>query len=79
MASNALINALSCPLSGEIMNDPVILVSSGVSYERSAIQDWIRQYATDPASDEPLTDVRLIENPCLKSLIQAVVANLPVV
>ena len=71
--SSTLISTLSCPLRGEIMQDPVILACSGVSYERSAIENWIECNATDPDSGEPLTDARLIENPCLRALIEAVV------
>jgi hypothetical protein len=68
-----LARALSCPISGEIMSDPVILVCSGVSYERAAIEAWIVERATDPGSGEPLRDARLIENPCLKALIEAII------
>lgn len=79
MVTDDLISALSCPLSGEIMVDPVILASSGVSYERVAIEVWILEHATDPASGQRLLDTRLIKNPCLKALIDAVIANSPVV
>jgi hypothetical protein len=69
-----LVRAMSCPISGEIMKDPVILARSGVSYERAAIEAWIVERATDPGSGEPLEqDARLIENPCLKALIESVI------
>lgn len=72
---NALIHALCCPLSGIIMTDPVILPCSGVSYERSAIEEWIAKHSTDPMSGKPLQDARLIANPCLKSLIDSIIAS----
>ena len=74
--SNSLIIALRCPISGEIMEDPVILACSGVSYERSLLERWIEERGTDPETGEPLVDRRVLENPCLKSLIGAVVAGL---
>jgi hypothetical protein len=67
---------MRCPLSGEIMQDPVILACSGVSYERAVLAEWILQVGTDPESGEPLSDARVLENPCFKSLIQAVVVGL---
>ena len=69
---NALILTLRCPLSGEIMQDPVILACNGVSYERVVLEEWIRENGTNPESGEPLDDARVLENPCFKSLIQAV-------
>ena len=73
--ATSLIYALRCPITGEMMKDPAILVCSGLSYERVAIEDWIRENGTDPESGEPLQDMRLIQNPCLKALIERVVAR----
>jgi hypothetical protein len=73
---DALLLTMRCPLSGEIMQDPVILACSGVSYERAVLAEWIRHVGTDPESGEPLDDARVLENPCFKSLIQAVVVGL---
>ena len=74
--STSLLVALRCPISGQIMVDPVILASSGVSYERSLLETWIEERGTDPETGEPLADRRVLENPCLKSLIEAVVTGL---
>ena len=73
---DALLLTMRCPLSGEIMQDPVILACNGVSYERAVLEEWIREVGTNPESGEPLDDVRVMENPCFKSLIQAVVHGL---
>ena len=32
-----------CPLSGELMQEPVILVESAQTYEQKAIVDWLEQ------------------------------------
>ena len=74
----SLIIALRCPLSGEIMRDPVLLVCSGLSYERRVLETWIADNGTDPESGEPLTDGRVLENRCLRLLIEMVAPN-PVV
>ena len=76
MADKALIDALRCPISGIIMNDPVILCSSGVSYERSVIENWMHLNGTDPFSGEQLQDARVIQNTCLRSLIAAIMDNM---
>ena len=70
-----LIDSLLCPISNEIMQDPVILRCSGMSYERCCIEEWIRDVGTDPESGLPLHDSRIIDNPCLKGLIETVVAS----
>jgi hypothetical protein len=75
-ATLLLIDSLRCPISGVIMRDPVILRCSGVSYEREAIEDWIVEQGTDPRSGEPLRDVCVVQNPCMKGLIEAVVQSL---
>ena len=79
--STSLILALSrCPISGEIMQDPAILACSGVSYERRVLETWIADNGTDPRTGEPLTDWRVLENKCLRSLIARIVSSLnPVV
>jgi hypothetical protein len=57
------------------MRDPVILTCSGLSYERCCIEEWIREVGTDPESGLPLYDTRIMENPCLRGLIEAVVSR----
>ena len=36
-----------CPITRELMTDPVI-DRDGNSYERSAIENWVRQHGTSP-------------------------------
>lgn len=62
-----------CPISLEIMRDPVIL-STGMTYDRSSIERWIfsEKHQTCPATNQPLTDPDLITpNHTLRRLIQA--------
>ena len=65
----ALLPPITCPLSGEIMRDPVILCANGLSYERTEIERWIEENGTNPETGEPLTDRRIVPNPALNHLI----------
>lgn len=59
-----------CPISLEIMSDPVIL-SSGHTFDRSSIQRWVDSgHRTCPITKLPIPDpVSLIPNHALRSLI----------
>ncbi|OIT30811.1 PREDICTED: U-box domain-containing protein 8 [Nicotiana attenuata] len=59
-----------CPISLEIMSDPVIL-SSGHTFDRSSIQRWLDSgHRTCPITKLPISDpVFLIPNHALRSLI----------
>ncbi|KAL1206207.1 U-box domain-containing protein 14 [Cardamine amara subsp. amara] len=58
-----------CPISLELMKDPVI-VSTGQTYERSSIQKWLDAgHKTCPKSQETLLHSGLTPNYVLKSLI----------
>ena len=52
----------------EMMQDPV-LAADGFSYERTAIEDWLRSHNTSPKTNEPLLHKNLIPNLTLKALI----------
>ncbi|MED6118555.1 E3 ubiquitin-protein ligase pub1 [Stylosanthes scabra] len=59
-----------CPISLELMRDPVI-VSSGHSYDRASIARWINSgHHTCPKSGQRLIHTALVPNYALKSLIQ---------
>ena len=36
------------------MRDPVLVAQTGHTYERAAIEDWLRGHSTDPMSAAPL-------------------------
>ncbi|KAL3688412.1 hypothetical protein R1sor_014721 [Riccia sorocarpa] len=58
-----------CPLSLELMSDPVI-VASGQTYERLYIQQWLDQgNTTCPKTRQTLTHTNLIPNYTVKALI----------
>jgi len=64
-----------CPITHTIMADPVIVVSSGITYEKWAIEEWIRHHNTDPCTREVLTETNLVPNRVLKRLIERYLNN----
>lgn len=40
-----------CPILQTPMEDPVVLVETGFSYERAAIERWLREKNTDPMTN----------------------------
>ncbi|EEF34080.1 U-box domain-containing protein 1 [Ricinus communis] len=58
-----------CPISLDLMKDPVI-VASGHTYDRNSIAQWINEgYHTCPKSGQRLIHMALIPNYALKSLV----------
>jgi len=69
-------DAYICPISREIMLDPVIN-EVGQTYERICIEKWLINHMTDPYSRHPLSSSKLIPNIALKNLIQNFIAVNP--
>ena len=64
---------ITCPLSLEIMEDPVI-AADGHTYEREMIKRWFnenrrKEYIKSPATGKNLSDRRLIPNQAIKKVI----------
>ncbi|XP_010247286.1 PREDICTED: E3 ubiquitin-protein ligase PUB22 [Nelumbo nucifera] len=61
-----------CPISLEIMRDPVT-VSTGITYDRECIEKWVfsGKNKTCPVTKQVLSDVDLTPNHTLRRLIQA--------
>ncbi|XP_075685434.1 WD repeat, SAM and U-box domain-containing protein 1 isoform X2 [Rhinoderma darwinii] len=64
-ASSNIPEELLCPITCEIMKDPVI-ASDGYSYERKAIEFWISTKKTSPMTNLPLENLLLTPNRTLK-------------
>ena len=58
-----------CPISYEIMIDPVI-TPYGISYDRESIEKWLTKNDLDPIAHQKLNKNMLIPNYALKSLIE---------
>ena len=60
-------NLPKCPITHEVMVDPVI-TPNGITYERIAIEKWITLHQNDPQTRNPLEINQLIPNRDLKNL-----------
>ena len=59
-----------CPITGEIMKEPVS-DNQGISYERGAIEDWLRRgNTTSPSTQQVLRLSDLRPNIALRKLIE---------
>ena len=61
---------LRCPLTLDLFCDPVT-AADGHTYERVAIEEWLKTKGTSPMTQEPLTDTRLIPQYTVKKLVCA--------
>eukprot|EP00343_Euplotes_focardii_P009278 CAMPEP_0205824118 /NCGR_PEP_ID=MMETSP0206-20130828/19528_1 /ASSEMBLY_ACC=CAM_ASM_000279 /TAXON_ID=36767 /ORGANISM="Euplotes focardii, Strain TN1" /LENGTH=127 /DNA_ID=CAMNT_0053121933 /DNA_START=1 /DNA_END=384 /DNA_ORIENTATION=+ len=64
---------LWCPMSLQIMTDPV-LTSSGHTYERKNIEEYIDEYGIDPMTRKELSKDSLIPNHIIRDLISNYIA-----
>ena len=60
-----------CPITYELMREPVVAMD-GHTYEKSAIDKWLKSNQTSPRSGEPM-DTIVIPNMNLKKLIQDII------
>jgi hypothetical protein len=61
--------SLECPIGGELMTDPVSLVT-GHTFERKNIEKWFKDHDTNPATGEKIKDKTLTPNLLVKSLCE---------
>lgn len=65
-------NQIRCPLSREVMQDPVVLLESGVTYDRSSITEWIGAgNLRDPIKNTELKTAELMPNTALRDFCMA--------
>ena len=58
-----------CPITHELMNDPVIC-SDGHTYERAAIERWLRSHGSSPKTNAPLPNRTVLPNHNLRGIIE---------
>jgi hypothetical protein len=63
-----------CPITFEPMRDPVT-AADGMSYERSAIEEWLERKTTSPYTNEPLKSTSLLPNIALRALARQLFAD----
>lgn len=59
-----------CPITDEIFFEPV-MTSDGQTYERSAIEEWLKTHDKSPLTGKALTNKKLIPNFVMKKLINS--------
>ena len=59
-----------CGITGKIMTDPVLVVSSNNVYEREAIEKVVATTGLEPKTGDTITDADLMANVALKSAIE---------
>jgi len=72
--SETTIGFISCPISQEIMRDPVCS-PNGDTYERSEIVKWINSKHTCPITRKPLHAKDLVPNKSLKNTIDSYIQS----
>ena len=60
-----------CPISFDLMEDPVMVKTSGWTYERQEIERWVNENGNDPNTREPCSISDLIPNRTLRDAIAA--------
>jgi hypothetical protein len=61
--------ALLCPISRDVLRDPVLLVASGHTYERSELARWLRSHDTDPLTNTPLATKHFVPNYLARAIL----------
>ncbi|CAF1532799.1 unnamed protein product, partial [Adineta steineri] len=61
-------DALLCPITLELFRNPVV-AQDGHTYERQAIEEWIRKYGTSPLTNQQLSLEHLVSNYAIKKVI----------
>eukprot|EP00210_Caulerpa_lentillifera_P006949 g6644.t1 len=64
-----------CPITFEVMKDPVI-AADGHTYERRAIEQWLRRKQESPVTRQPISSTLLTPNLAIKHIITQNAINL---
>jgi len=61
-------DSLRCPITQELFRDPVVVTQTGYTYDRDAIERWLRQKTppTDPSSNVELYATDIVPNWALR-------------
>ena len=63
---------LTCPITKELMRDPVV-ASDGYTYERAAIEAWMAESMVSPRTGQPLKHKDLVPNLTLRASISILI------
>lgn len=62
--------SMTCPLSQEVFNDPVVLVESAITYNRHMLLQWLAEHNTCPVTRKVLTSKAIVPNTVVKSMTE---------
>ncbi len=68
-------SGLCCPITKDLMSDPVVLISDGYTYERAAITKWLEHNETSPTTKAPLQHKDMVPNLTMRSAIQLLIPS----
>ena len=68
-------SGLCCPITKDLMSDPVVLISDGYTYERAAITRWLEQNETSPITEAALQHKDMVPNLTMRSAIQLLIPS----
>ncbi len=68
-------SGLCCPITKDLMSDPVVLISDGYTYERAAITKWLERNETSPITKAPLQHKDMVPNLTMRSAIQLLIPS----
>ena len=63
-------DAFLCPITFDIMDEPVFLVESGHTFEKVALQEWLQNNNTCPLTQTELITKQFVTNWSLKKAIE---------
>ena len=69
-------SSLLCPITQELMRDPVFTMD-GQTYERSAIEEWLKTNDTSPATGKRLPSKMLVDNVSARGMIRELLERQP--
>jgi len=64
-----------CPISQEMMTDPVILVETKTTYDRPSIEQWLQKHATDPSTGLEIKSKEILSVLALRNAIEEWTSN----
>jgi hypothetical protein len=68
--------ALSCPITAEVFEAPVVTVADGHTYEQKAIEKWLGMgHSRSPTTSLPLPTTTTIPNTALRLALQQLLAG----
>ncbi|KJE88567.1 hypothetical protein CAOG_00206 [Capsaspora owczarzaki ATCC 30864] len=73
-ALSEVLEAFNCPITQEVMSDPVS-TPYGHCFERDAIERWLQTHKTCPMTKKPLTQAQLFPNYTVKAAIESALAS----